>query len=72
MKKFLTILGIAGLSLTVAACSSNDDFSGSSSLQVECRTAGFDCVEDANGNLVKVKKSKAKKAKRVFEYSNRK
>ena len=69
MKKILTVLGVVGLSVTMAACSSNDKFSGLDSLSVECRTAGFDCVEEER---VYVKKEKTKKAKRVFERSLRK
>lgn len=69
MKKVLTILGVAGLSLTMAACATSDTFTGGSSLSVECRTAGFEC-DEANG--VAVNKSKAKKADKVFSSSMRK
>lgn len=69
MKKIITVLGVVGLSLTAAACSSNDEFSGLDPLSVECRTAGFDCVEEER---VVVKKEKTRKAKRVFERSLRK
>ena len=67
MKKFASIIAVAALSLTVAACESSSEFTGLSSISKECRTA-YNCDQE----VVVAKKKTEKKATRVFNYSNRK
>lgn len=75
MKKTLLIAGLLGLSVTLSACHTTTNQNGLSSLSVECRTAGFDCVEEQrteNSSIVRSNTTRVQRTERVFSNSLRK
>lgn len=73
MKKFLMVLGFAGLTATLSACQTTDNRSGLSSLDHECRSAGYcDGTEQVQRTVVKSSTSRVNRTERVFSDSLRK
>ena len=75
MKKLLIALGVVGMTATLSACHTTTNKNGLSSLSVECRTAGFNCVREATAETptrVRSSSSRVNRTERVFSRSLRK
>ena len=74
MTKLYKLLAVSAVTLTLAACQSSGSFTGLSSISDECRTAGSQCMtsDTVENNRVVVDQNSTNKAKRVFDYSQKK